>query len=92
MSVSKMQFFVGLKAGKEESGKVDWKSMSKDKVAALSQMFCEVGTKAGWAAGMSVGKLTIAKVQVKMGLGLSAETKMPKWSQDTFYLLGQTCF
>ena len=66
MSVPKINFFVGLKAGKEESGKVDWKAMSKDKVAALSQMFYEVGTKAGRAAGMSVGKLAIAKVQVKV--------------------------
>ena len=55
-----------MKAGKEESGKVDWKSMSKDKVAALSQMFCEVGTRVGRTAGISVGKLAIAKVQVKI--------------------------
>jgi len=54
----------GLKAGQAESGKVDWKAISKDKVAALSQLFIEVGAKAGRTAGLSVGKLAIAKVQV----------------------------
>jgi hypothetical protein len=57
---------LGFKAGQEESAKVDWKSISKEKVAALSQMFCEVGAKAGRHAGHSVGKLAIAKVQVRI--------------------------
>ncbi len=54
----------GLKAGQAESAKFDWKTISKEKVAALSQLFTEVGTKAGRASGLSVGKLVIAKVQV----------------------------
>jgi len=56
--------FSGLKAGQEESAKVDWKSITKDKVLALSQLFSQVGTTAGRTAGLSVGKHAIAKIQV----------------------------
>ena len=56
--------FSGLKAGQEESAKVEWKSITKDKVLALSQLFCQVGATAGRTAGLSVGKHAIAKIQV----------------------------
>ena len=57
-----------MKAGQVEAEKVDWKTISKEKVAALSQLFIEVGAKAGRASGLSVGRLAIAKVQVPKAL------------------------
>jgi len=55
---------LGLKAGQLESSKIDWKSISKDKVAALSKLFCETGAKAGREAGLTVGRIAVTKIQV----------------------------
>ena len=57
---------LGTAAGKLEADKVDWKSISKDKVTSLRQLFGQAGANAGREAGLKVGKLAFSKLEAEV--------------------------